>query len=60
MGKFDGIAGLAGRFIRDLRQQAKQRAARTDATVQRVKAEAATRRGMMDAALRERRAKRGK
>ncbi|HET8996492.1 MAG TPA: hypothetical protein VFN42_07475 [Acetobacteraceae bacterium] len=60
MGKFDGIASLAARIIRSARQQATGGLARSGEVAQRVKAEAVTRRGMMDAALREKRAKRGK
>lgn len=60
MGKFDGIASLAARIIRDARQQATRGLARSGTVVQRAKAEAVTRRGMMDAALREKRTKRGK
>lgn len=60
MGRFDAIASLAGRVIREVTQDARRNLARSDEVVQRAKAEARTRRGMMDAALRARRAKRGK
>jgi hypothetical protein len=61
-GKWE-IASLARRLADGATKtvaQAKQRFARTDVTIQGIKAEVRTRRGMMDAALRKKIAKRGK
>ena len=60
MSKFDEFAGAAGRLIRNVKQRASRELARSDEIVERAKTEATTRRRMMDAALKERRTKRGK
>jgi hypothetical protein len=61
-GKWE-IASLARRLADGAMKtvaRAKQKFARTDVTIQRIKAEVRTRRGMMDIAQRKRIAKRGK
>ena len=60
MSTIDRIAALAGRLARETAERARRGLARSDATLRRVKTEAGSRRAMMDKALREKQAKRGK